>query len=96
MFVQEDSHQADPNVMPQVMKQLSLMGCQGVCGNDIGNEAATFLEYAQSKQSNSNQSIGTSYQRLSARWCWKLTCFSRKNKMDSSMEGLCLVEKNKP
>jgi hypothetical protein len=42
----------------------------------------------------SNQSIGMSYWRLSARWCWNLTCFSRRNKTDSSREGSWLAETN--
>jgi hypothetical protein len=35
------------------------------------------------------------YQRLSSRWCWNLTCFSRRNETDPSREGLWPEETNR-
>jgi hypothetical protein len=86
MFVQEYFYQTDPDVVAHIMTQLSALK-SGL--KRWGNKA-----YAGCSNVGASQSIGANYQRLSARRCWNHTCFSRRNKMDPSKEGLWLEETN--
>jgi hypothetical protein len=92
MFVQEDFYQSDPDVVAHVMTQLSLKSGLKQWGNQAYAVVTSEMKQLHLRNTFKSQSIGANYHRLSARWCWNHTCFSRRNEMDPSREGLWLEE----